>query len=536
MKKLFILNAERLLIFKNFIFIVTFFLGLFIFKINNPKYYYCIGVLFFTSIIWFHLHKKHLFDSQKHILIQLLSDVTLENILILYSGGLESPLISLLILDLFLGAYVLSKKQLFILSLFAAISYSFISTLSYLNFLPSFLIVEMNVIPSPDVYFFYVIFMRTFIFLMMGYLASHLSSRILYQEAQIKQMHNLTEKILFQIGSGLISVDINDTIIYANKAACGLFDKKKEELLGKKWQELFVNNSSNEEFISFISKAYSNEGMEIKLTNPGKDEIFLSITFSEVKDEHDKTIGKTIVFRNLTLFKEMERLKVEQKKLKTLGELSGMLAHEIKNPLASICGSIEVLRENGSFSDIKSKKLVDVVFKETERLQRILNEFLTFSEGSTIKKEKLDIKHLLDEIILVLENHSEIGNGKELKFKYDDSQNYYALLDEDQFKQMIYNLVINAAQAIENTGFICISLSKKFYAEKHYIQIEVEDSGKGIPDENKKNIFKPFFSTRTKGMGLGLNVCTKISQNHGWDISLRDRKQGGTIFRILIQQ
>ncbi|EKD26303.1 MAG: sensor histidine kinase [uncultured bacterium] len=213
-----------------------------------------------------------------------------------------------------------------------------------------------------------------------------------------------------------------------------------------------------------------------------------------------------------------------------------MLAHEIKNPLASICGSIEVLRENGSFSDIKSKKLVDVVFKETERLQRILNEFLTFSEGSTIKKEKLDIKHLLDEIILVLENHSEIGNGKELKFKYDDSQNYYALLDEDQFKQMIYNLVINAAQAIENTGFICISLSKKFYAEKHYIQIEVEDSGKGIPDENKKNVFKPFFSTRTKGMGLGLNVCTKISQNHGWDISLRDRKQGGTIFRILIQQ
>jgi two-component system sensor histidine kinase PilS (NtrC family) len=533
MKRNIHLTTFGLIILKLVLFISIITLGPTVFDIENPAFYYCLVVLFAISIGWLIVYKKQLLSGQTQAIVQILLDSSIENILIHFSGGLESPFIMILILDLFLGAYLLPRNKMFIMACYISIFYAAFSTLAYLELLPSFLLVQDSIIPSPEVYFYYVVFMRVFIFFMMGYLASHLSGRIHFQQARIQEMQNLTDKILFQMGTGLISVNRKDEIIYSNKAASDILGYSNRQLQKQKWQRIFFQN---DEILSpeFLPKAYSQDGAEVHVTRLDQTQVFLGVSISEFTDENNRIAGKTIIFRDLTMYKEMEKLRSEQKRMKTLGELSAVLAHEIKNPLASICGSLEVFKESTTFQNMKSKKLVDVILKESERLGRILSEFLTYSGGLPLRKNPHDIRELIEEILIVLENHAEIHEGITIRFKYNPDLDYRALVDEDYLKQMVFNLVINAVQAIEDDGSVTVSLKHIRKHGKNFIRVQVIDTGRGISAEHREQIFNPFFSTRPKGIGLGLNVCLKVAQKHGWEINFEPGEERGTVFYVLI--
>jgi len=527
MKRLFHLSSFGLLVFKLFLFLTIIFLGLYIFRITAQGFYYSLSILFIISSILLFFHKKKILSEQKIAIIQILLETTVENVLIQFSGGLESPFIFLLVLDLFFAAYIISRRKLFIISCYVAFFYSLFSTLAFLNVLPSFLNIPDKIIPSYEVYFYYVIYMRVFLFLMIGYLASKLSERIVSQKQRIKQMETFTDSILYQIQAGLLSVDRDDKIIYSNKAAADLFHLDNESMLNMRWQDLVLQDfeTLDEEF---YKQAYSDDGCEYKVHIADDVEKFMRIYLSKFSDEHIE--GKTIILRDLTIYKEMEKLQTEKKKMKTIGELSAALAHEIKNPLASICGSLEVLKEDEVFREYKSAKLVNVIFKETERLERILSEFLTFSGEFHLKKNEYYLDELINDVLVMIRNHPLIEPAITIDFEYDKTKDYSAYLDGDHLKQLIFNFVLNGAQSIEGTGQVSVSLEKR---ESNYF-INVIDTGSGIAEADKEKVFQPFFSTKTKGIGLGLNVCKKIADHHGWSISFTKGFEKGTIFSIII--
>jgi len=531
MKKFFQISAFGLLVFKIILFVIIIFLGYFIFQIRYANFYYCLGALFIFSFILLCLYKRKILKDEWLSVIQIVVETSIENILIQFSGGLESPFIFLLVLDLFVGAYLLPKPKIFLIACYVSLSYAVFTTLSTLGMLPEFLSIDQNLMTSKEIYFYYVVYMRVFLMMMIGYLASELSGRLYSQKFQIEQMQKL---ILNQMGAGLIYVNLDDVIIYANNTACEIFMVENKELLNKKWQTVFLTDGENSDK-NFYPMAISQGGTEVTVKSSDGEVIYLGVSISDINDEHGERTGKAIIFRNQTVFKEMEKLKAEQKKIKTLGELASTLAHEIKNPLASICGSLEVLKESDSFKDLKSKKLVNVIFKESERLGRTLSEFLTFSNVIHFKKENHNLKELIQDILLVIENHSDVAGEIDLRFECEEEGKYIVFVDEDYLKQMIYNLVLNGVQAIEGAGSVTIRLKKLTDADTNGITIEIIDTGIGVLEVDSKEIFKPFYSTKSHGIGLGLNVCLKIAQKHGWDLSFKVAEEGhGTVFSVMI--
>ena len=247
-----------------------------------------------------------------------------------------------------------------------------------------------------------------------------------------------------------------------------------------------------------------------------------------------ETDGKTIVFRDLTEIKEVEKLKTEQKKMKTMTEMSKMMAHEIKNPLGAICGSLEVLQESQALSDASSKQLVGVILKESERLDRTLNEFLAFSGEIHTRKDHFDLNVLLNEVLLLIQNSKSLKTGVKVSGQLIDKEPFPVFMDENGFKQVVFNLVLNGAESIEGPGLVSIDLQRVTHLNLDYFKLSVKDSGRGISAEVQDKIFEPFFTTRNKGMGLGLSVCNKISMKHSWELFIEKTDSRGTTFVLLI--
>lgn len=533
MRPLFRLNFRGLVYFKLILFFFMIFIGLFFFGVENHGFYYTITGLFVLSLVFIFINRFSRIPEQIQASLKIGLDSLFENILILYSGGLDSPFIFLLILDLFFGAYVLSAFKMLILSALVSAFYAIFTTLSYFGFLPSFLIARADLIPSPEIYFYYAVLMRVIIFFTMGYLASELSRRLSSQRARLEQMQHLTEHILFQMQTGLVTVDSEGHIIYANKAASSLLGIPLDILIECEWKSVFYQGIQDSKEELLYKQIYEGERSEILFKRRDGKQIPLGFSISEFIDEEMRIHGNTIVFRDLTLYKEMERLLLEQRKMKTVGELAATMAHEIKNPLASICGSLEVLKETQTFVDVKSKKMVDVILKESERLARTLSEFLTFSSELNLRLQKKDLKVLIEEVLMLLGNHSDKRPEINLGLRCEGKKEFIAEIDEDYFKQVIHNLVLNGIQSIvEGTGSVTVNLKHSIQANRFIV--EVVDTGKGVSDEVRKDLFKPFFTTRSKGIGLGLNICQKISEKHGWELGLQPSFPKGSIFTLNI--
>jgi two-component system sensor histidine kinase PilS (NtrC family) len=534
MKKKIHLNVVGLLGLKLFIFIVIFCTGYFVFEIVTRGFYCCLGALFgFTSLSLI-IFRKHWIQEQTQSIIQITTDIALENILIHFSGGVESPFIFLLIFDLFLGALLLPEKKMIFLSVYVAIFYAGFNMLTYSNLLPTILMIENKFVISQDLYFYYLLYMRVFIFLMIGYLAAQLSGRIYFQKVTIEQIRQLTENILFQMGSGLITIDDLGKIIYSNKSAADILGYSNTELLSKTWKNFFLSEEKNaEKDLLFQHNAL--EGTEFQVTRPDGKRIFVGVSSSAFKATDAPLLGKTLVFRDITVHKELEMLRAEQKKIKTLGELAANMAHEIKNPLASICGSLEVLVESSHFEDESSRKLINIVFKESERLSRTLTDFLVFAGDIPLRKQEHDLVPLIEEVFLILEHSTERKPSIVLKKNIPIGQDFRALTDGDAFKQILINLILNGMQSIQGgNGTIQVSLNTVYEEGKRKCQLDVSDTGSGIMEKHRKEIFKPFFSTRIKGIGLGLHVCRQIVEKLNWQISFHSKTGQGTVFSISI--
>jgi len=239
------LSLVGLLFLKLLLYLVIIFTGWFVFEIDHREFYYCLVGLFGLTIFWLVVYQFKVFPAQTQSIIQIVVDVPLENVLIHFSGGMESPFVTILVLDLILAAYILPGRKLFVLSCYVSTVYAIFSTYAILGLLPRFLVTENLFEVSPRVYFYYVVYMRVFIFFMIGYLASQLSGHLFIQKATIAAMQNVREKMLFQMKSGLLGVDEQDRIIFSNKSAADVLGHDNEALKGKTWQPFFLKKGGS---------------------------------------------------------------------------------------------------------------------------------------------------------------------------------------------------------------------------------------------------------------------------------------------------
>lgn len=247
--------------------------------------------------------------------------------------------------------------------------------------------------------------------------------------------------------------------------------------------------------------------------------IFVPMAFFYVRRAIDKT-------------KNLEKRAINSERLAFVGTLAGGLAHEIKNPLSTLNINLQLLKEElQSMTGENCKRAytkTQVLQKEVQRLDEILNDFLRFAKGQELELKDHDMNEILDEVVDFVT--PEIKQKKILILKSYDADLPLCRIDSNLIKQAILNIIINAEQAMENGGELMVRTTR----DKKYIQIDITDTGPGIPKDIIGKIFQVYFSTKKTGTGLGLPTAKRIIEDHRGTISVQSEEGKGTNFSITL--
>ncbi len=350
------------------------------------------------------------------------------------------------------------------------------------------------------------------------------------KEIDFERLEVLNRHIIENITSGIMTLDESLRITSFNKAA--------EAVTGYTLKDVYYR-SVHDIFPDMIETGPSapQPGMRLEkkfMKRDGK-EIFLGFMISQGQGGDASSI---VIFQDLTQVKVLEEQLRRDEKLKALGELSIGIAHEIRNPLASISGSIQVLK-----SDLKlngeDSRLMEIVLSETERLNTLITDYLLFAKPAQVKSERLDLGVIIGETVKVFGNSPEAAK---LNIRCDVMNGIFVQGDARQLGQVFWNLFLNAAHAVPAGGDLAIS-SRVIFGDNSKrgtgdpglaVEIRIADTGEGIKPEHLARIFDPFFSTKDAGTGLGLSIVHRIIESHGGSIDVRSSLGKGSVFRIIL--
>jgi two-component system sensor histidine kinase PilS (NtrC family) len=228
-----------------------------------------------------------------------------------------------------------------------------------------------------------------------------------------------------------------------------------------------------------------------------------------------------------------------------IGLLAAGMAHEIRNPLASLSGSIQMLKSELRLKQ-PQQKLMEIILRESERLNALITDFLLFAQPPQTNKRPWEIRKVIEETINLFIHSPSFHEGIRIH-RPSPRENIQVMIDPDQMKQVFWNLLLNAAQAMSNGGEVNIRLEKQNGISwvtslplpiqkkgKEWLKISVTDSGNGIAVQEKEKIFEPFFTTKENGTGLGLSIVHKIIENHNGVIKVESEVGKGSTFTIFL--
>jgi signal transduction histidine kinase len=235
--------------------------------------------------------------------------------------------------------------------------------------------------------------------------------------------------------------------------------------------------------------------------------------------------GFIIVFSDLSEVMRLESALERSRRLAALGELAASLAHEIRNPLGALSGSFQILATSPGLSE-EDVSLVDIITREIHRMERLVTDVLDYSRPRRRETDNVDVASLVRETVSTFVLDEE---AQERVVAVETPQSLVQRADGGQLKQVLWNLLRNALQATEPGQRIDVLLQRE---NDNMTVLEVRDAGIGIDPEVARHIFDPFFSTRERGLGLGLALCQRIVEDHRGKISAKNGEDGGTVFRI----
>lgn len=360
-------------------------------------------------------------------------------------------------------------------------------------------------------------------FLLVGALAAFLAeqlqgarSQLRESETRLEALQTIYSAVVRSIASGILTVDQNGHITYMNPPAEQLTGLTDAAARGKPMRALLPELA---------------ESMGEKPA-PGRNEVRLQaqdgrrrILGYAVAPLSGPLPGLVILFQDLTELRQMEEAVRRSDRLAVVGGLAAGLAHEIRNPLASMCGSIEVLGGSPRL-DPQERRLMAVVRSEAERLEALVRDFLSFARPTSPSLEELPGARAVEETVDLFRTRAE-SQGLELQVSADETLVLRA--DARQFRQVLWNLLGNAAEAMQKgRGRIDVRLGR----QGAHALLEVSDSGEGIAQQDLGRIFDPFYTTKEGGTGLGLAIVHRIVEAHGGELSVKSEQGRGSTFRV----
>ena len=355
----------------------------------------------------------------------------------------------------------------------------------------------------------------------------------------LEKVYKFHKGVVQSISSGLITIDFDGNITFINSAALHVLDYGFQEMVGMPIKRIFADQAEAETILhGLIVKKQMCESKETNLVNRSKEIIPIGFTSTMLSASDLSFDGVIISFRDLTKLHHF-RIQMERiDRLATLGEVSAGIAHEIRNPLAGIKTSAQVLEESFSPGDHRSQLIARIV-KEIDRSNELLKKFFNFAKPGKPKQEFVALDSLIEGVYLLL---SSKMRKKEIKLAKDygvDIPEIY--VDENQIEQVLINLFLNAIDAIDKKGEIRINLNMVTEVDlndgkgpRDAVLLEVADNGAGIETKNLEKIFNPFFTTKAEGVGLGLSISLRLIEENGGKVNVKSTPGEGTRFSIYL--
>lgn len=365
-----------------------------------------------------------------------------------------------------------------------------------------------------------------------GYVGQQLysvSENLATQREEIEALTNINEVIVENIPSGLIVVDKNYRVTYANRGAAKIFSDLGLE--GKFLKDFFIDLEkviSEWPTIFANSKTKTVARSELNYYNYKKEKLTLEIILSKIFNEKEK-LNYLCLIQNVTEIKNLEFSMRQKEKLAAVGQLAAGIAHEIRNPLASISGSVQLLQGQLQTQSIEDKKLLSIMVKEIDRLNRLVTEFLDYVRPDVRSEDPVRINNLIKDVIEVAKlNHAL---AKNVQHRSDLRARGIIVGHYDKLKQALMNIVINSYQAMADT--LRPELFIQSYDSEGKVVLLIQDNGMGMSTETQRRIFEPFHTTKPKGTGLGLAITHKILESHEAEILIESEIGKGTKLTII---
>ncbi|MFI2858048.1 ATP-binding protein [Paenibacillus sp. JSM ZJ436] len=331
------------------------------------------------------------------------------------------------------------------------------------------------------------------------------------------------------IGSAFLKSD--GRIQYMNGSACAMLGYEPEELMNRPYGDIFHPEDA---FINPVNRAeWSQKGQgsfetEIRLLHKQGHIIWVSVSWSAIMNDEEFPAGYVVHIQDLTEQKRAsdyaESMMIQSDKLSIAGQLAAGIAHEIRNPMTSIKGFIQLLRSGfGS-----KEQYYEIISSEIERIELILGELLILAKPQGIKFERRNIRVLLSQVITLL-NTQAILNNVEIQTDFRD-QDMDVECDENQMKQVFINFIKNAVEAMPGGGMITIS-TRSLEGE---LLIDITDEGSGMPEDILSRLGEPFYTTKEKGTGLGFMISKKMIEEHRGTVEVRSKPEQGTTVRVML--
>ena len=497
----------------------------------NTTFYMMLLIAFVLNSIYllFFYRSKYLLEA---VVVLFIFDTVFISILVHFTQNTQPIFLFLYLVNILLFSLVFPWKGTFFLALFTSFLFSILLILDPY-------IVNTNLaftLGVNNMAFFSVAFLSSYLSTQMGFMGQ----KIEHQTQNIHTLQDLNTLILETMPSGLIVFDTSGYIVQFNISAKKILEKN---LLHLPMSSLFTSISNH-----LISSVYQKTNYvsweEPCATKSHQKQLGLTLTplktggnqWKHLKDASQKEdiLGHILLIQDLTNIKKLEEVARRNETMAAIGQLAAGIAHEIRNPLASISGSVQLLQtstpnsQKGTSQDNDNERLYAIVLKEIDRLNLLISEFLNYAKPEETPSDCVDINAILRDTLERIKLNNKLSSHIEQSTNLEAKG--HIIGQAGKLEQVFLNLIINAYQAMENShpAKLCVSS----YNKEGYICVSVRDTGPGLIPEVKNRIFEPFLTTKSSGTGLGLATTHKILENHGAKIHVTSKEGEGVEFVI----
>ncbi len=501
---------------------------------------YSIIIATYILSLLYILFLKVIKNLRINIYIQGVCDVTIITVLVYVTGGIDSVYSALYNLVIIYSALFLARKGGLIIASASSLFFGFLIAFNYYRLFPLYGAAADYSFGAG--YVLSKVFIHIASFFIVALLVSFIveqekrsRSLLTEKETEFDQLDLLYKSIIEHVNAGIVTVDLKGRIKSFNRTAeeiCGYLFSQVE---GKPIDSIFSGFSETREKMRKKQK----EGEPIKrgeivISDRQDNDIVLGFSDSYLMSSRGDRIGDIVIFQNLTATKDMEKEVEKSKNLALIGEMAAGLAHEIRNPLTALSGSIQLLKRNLDL-DKTDMRLMEIVLRGREQLENLISNFLLLARPVVAEREDIDTNDIVKDVVETLRYSQDWHESIKVEMDFCDRADMYG--NRTEVKQMLWNLVLNAVQAMEDGGTLKIETSVTTADNgKEFLGVSITDTGCGIEQEQESKVFTPFFTTKERGTGLGLAIANRIVESHGGELKIESNVGVGTTCKILFPQ